>query len=99
MLSHTVIFWTNPHHPNAAEELLAGANQLLKNIPGVLSFHAGKMVPSHRPVVDQTYQVALSLTFADKPAEHEYQMHPQHMEFAEQYVKLLVKRVVVYDFA
>ena len=99
MLSHIVIFWTNPHHPNAADEVLAAASRLLKNIPGVLSFHAGKMTPSHRTVVDQTYQVALNLTFADKPAEHTYQTHPQHLDFAENYVKHLVNRVVVYDFA
>ena len=33
--SHIVIFWTDPANPNAAEEFLAGANQLLKDIPGV----------------------------------------------------------------
>ena len=49
MFSHIVVFWTDPANPNAADELLAGANQLLKNIPGVLQFHAGKMVPSHAP--------------------------------------------------
>ena len=98
MLSHIVVFWTNPHRLDAADELLAGANQLLANIPGVLQFHAGKMSPSHRPVVDQTYQVALNLVFADKKAEHEYQAHPQHMEFGEKYLKRLVQKVVVYDF-
>jgi hypothetical protein len=98
MLSHVVIFWTNPHLPHAADTLLAAANQLLKNIPGVESFHAGKMVSSHRPVVDQTYQVALNIGFADKKTEHEYQAHPQHLDFVENYVKPLVKKVLVYDF-
>ncbi len=59
---------------------------------------AGKMVKSHRPVVDSTYSVALNLTFADKHSEHAYQSHPQHVEFVEQSVKRLVKKVVVYDF-
>jgi hypothetical protein len=98
MLSHIVVFWTNPHRLDAADELLASATRLLANIPGVLQFHVGKMMPSHRPVVDQTYQVALNLVFADKKAEHEYQTHPQHVEFAENYVKRLVQKVVVYDF-
>jgi hypothetical protein len=66
MFSHIVVFWTNPHRLDAADELLAGANQLLKNIPGVLQFHAGKMMPSHRPVVDQTYQVALTRLYGQK---------------------------------
>jgi hypothetical protein len=98
MLSHIVIFWTDPANPNAADELLAAANSLLKNIPGVLQFHAGKMSPSHRPVVDQSYQVALNMVFADKRAEHDYQSHPQHIEFVEKHVRRLIKQVVIYDF-
>jgi hypothetical protein len=98
MLSHIVIFWTDPANPNAADELVAAADALLKNIPGVLQFHAGKMVPSHRPVVDQTYQVALNMGFANKQAEHEYQVHPQHLEFVEKHVRRLMKKVVIYDF-
>ena len=68
MFSHIVVFWTVPSNPAAADELLAGANQLLKNIPGVVQFHAGKMAPSHRPVVEQSYQVALNLIFPNKKA-------------------------------
>ena len=98
MFSHIVVFWTDPAIPGAADELLAGANQLLKDIPGVLQFHAGKMVPSHRPVVEQSYQVALNLIFPNKKAQDDYQVHPQHVEFVEKYVKRLVKKVVVYDF-
>ncbi len=98
MLSHVVIFWTNPAYLGAVDDLLAGASQLLKDIPGVQRFHAGKMVPSPRPVVEQSYQVALNLTFADKKAEQAYQAHPRHLEFVEKYVNRLVKKVVVYDF-
>ena len=98
MFSHIVVFWTVPLNRGAADELLAGANNLLKNIPGVVQFHAGKMVQSRRSVVEQHYQVALNLTFADKQAEQAYQAHPQHTEFVKKYVKRLVKKVVVYDF-
>ena len=98
MFSHIVIFWTDPHNFAAPDELLAAANQLLPTIPGVLQFHAGKMVKSHRPIVDQTYQVALNIVFADKHAEHEYQSHPQHLEFSEKFVRRLAKKVAVYDF-
>jgi len=98
MLSHIVVFWTNPAYLGAADELLKGANELLKDIPDVIQFHAGKMVPSSRPVVEQSYQVAINLTFADKKAEQTYQAHPRHREFVEKYVQRLVKKVVVYDF-
>ena len=72
MFSHVVIFWTNPANPKAADELIAGANQYLKPIPGVLQFHIGKMASSHRSVVDQTYQVALNLVFPSRQAQRWY---------------------------
>ena len=98
MFSHVVIFWTKPEVPNAADELLAGIEKLLKPIPGVLSFHAGKMVGSPRPVVEQTYQVALNLVFPNKKAQDDYQVHPLHIEFVEKVFKKVCKRCVVYDF-
>ena len=50
MFSHVVIFWTDPNNPKGADELIEGANKYLKPIPGVLHYHVGRMVPSHRPV-------------------------------------------------
>src|SRR5215212_3363542 len=98
MFSHVVIFWTDPSIPNAAEELIAGAQQLLRPIPGSSQFHIGRMVPSHRPVVDQSYQVALNLVFEDKKAQDAYQVHPLHVEFVETVFKRVCKKVEVYDF-
>jgi hypothetical protein len=98
MFSHIVIFWTDPAQPNAVAELLAGANKYLKNIPGVVHFHAGQMSASPRPVVDQSYQVALNLIFPGKAEEQAYQVHPQHLEFVEKVFKRTCRKVVAYDF-
>src|SRR5512133_1732434 len=85
--SHIVIFWTDPSQPAAADELIAGAKEYLKDIPGMLHFHVGRMVKSHRPVVDQSYQVALNLVFPDKKTQDDYQAHPRHVEFVEKVFK------------
>lgn len=98
MFSHVVIFWTKAGLPQATDELLAGAEKYLKPIPGLLHFHVGRMVPSARPVVDQSYQVGLNVVFLDKQAQDEYQVHPLHLEFVEQVFKRVCERVVVYDF-
>jgi len=98
MFSHVVIFWTRTDKPSATEELLAGAEKYLRPIPGVLGFHIGRMVPSDRPVVDGSYQVALNLQFPDKQSQDEYQVHPLHIEFVEKAFKPNCERVVVYDF-
>jgi stress responsive alpha/beta barrel protein len=98
MFSHVVIFWTDPKNLQAPDALIAGAEKYLKPIPGVLNFHIGRMAQSHRPVVDQTYQVALNLTFPDKKTQDAYQLHPLHLEFVEKAFKPNCVRCVVYDF-
>jgi hypothetical protein len=99
MFSHVVIFWTDPKNPQAAEALLTGAHKYLKPVPGIVHFHVGRMVPSHRPVVDQSYAVALNITFTDQQAQDAYQTHPLHVEFVEKVFKPNCVKCVVYDFA
>ncbi len=99
MFSHVVIFWTDPAQPGATDALVAGAEKYLRPIPGILSFHVGRMVPGTRPVIDQSYQVALNLVFADKQAQDNYQVHPSHVEFVEKIFKPLCHKLVIYDFA
>lgn len=98
MFSHVVILWADPAKPQAADALLAGMEKYLKPIPGVVTFHAGKMARSHRPVVDQSYTVALNLTFPDKTTQDDYQTHPLHLEFVENVLKPNCVKVLVYDF-
>jgi hypothetical protein len=98
MFSHIVIFWTDPAKPTAADEIVAGANQYLRPIPLVRLFHCGRMATSERKdVVDQSYSVALNLTFDTKADQDAYQVHPLHLEFVEKY-RANWTRVVVYDF-
>jgi hypothetical protein len=98
MFSHVVIFWTDGANPSAPDELIVGINKYLKAVPGALHFHVGKMVPSHRPVVDQSFQVGLTISFPDKKTQDDYQTHPLHVEFIEKVFKHACKRVTVYDF-
>jgi hypothetical protein len=99
MFSHVVIFWTDLSNPRATDELLAGIERFLKPIPGIRHFHAGRVIPSHREAVDQSYQVALNLSFDNAAAQDAYQVHPLHLEFMERVFKPLCRQVRIYDFA
>lgn len=97
-LSHIVVFWADPANPAAADELVAGAKKYLPTIPGVEFIHVGKMVTSPRPVVEQTYSVALNMVFKDQASQDAYQVHPRHIEFVEKVFKKYATKVVIYDF-
>lgn len=97
MITHTVIFWVEGNEEAKREKLLEGT-AMLAEIPNVLEFRAGPAVPSPRSVVDDSFAVAISMTFPDRAAADIYQNHPAHQAFVEQYVKPLVSRLVVYDF-
>lgn len=99
MFSHIVIYWTKPENPAAPDQLVEGALKYLKPIPGAICFHVGKMAASHRPVVDQTYQVALNIVFTDRQALHDYHTHPLHHEFLDKVFKSTCRKVVAYEFA
>jgi hypothetical protein len=96
--SHVVIFWTKPDVPNATDRLIAGAEALLRPIPGLLLFHVGRPVRSDRAVVDQSYQVALNTVFPNREAREAYRRHPLHDRFKNEILPATCARCVVYDF-
>lgn len=98
MFSHVVIFWTDHEQPDSADELLAGIKKYLEPIPGIVHFSAGKMAPSPREVVDQSYQVGLNVVFPNRQAHDDYQVHPMHLEFVHTVFKRVCRKVRVYDF-
>ena len=98
MFSHIVIFWTKADQPNAVDSLIAGAEQHLKPIPGVLVFHVGRMVTDGRPRVESSYQVALTTLFASRQSREEYRAHPGHERFKQEAFTPNCARCLVYDF-
>ena len=98
MFSHVVIFWTDPTKPDAADEVIAGANKFLKTIPGITHFHIGKMAGSARPVVDQSYQFALNTVFTTSRRKTIIRCILSIWNSSRKCVKPFVTKVVVYDF-
>lgn len=96
-LVHTVYFWfldevSGEEHANFYEEL-----KKLKAIEQIR--HGWIGVPAateERGVIDNTYDYSITFVFDDEAAEHEYQVHPVHLEFIENNSHLW-SNVVVYD--
>ncbi len=97
-ITHVVIFWVDKPFGENREKVLAGAKALAQ-IPGVSEFRCGMPLPSNRGVVDDSFSVAISMTFENEAVANAYQTHPIHLEFLEKSYRPYVKRCVVYDWA
>ncbi|MFI3291384.1 MAG: Dabb family protein [Opitutales bacterium] len=94
MITHFVVMRT-PMGKNQ-KELLEGLNTL-KEIKGNYSLHFGCPLASARPVVDDTFTVALSLTCDSQEALSAYLVDPIHVKFGENYLKKYDVKITVYD--
>jgi len=93
---HTVFFW---FEKGVTEEQRAGFLEGLRwlaEVPTVRAFHMGLPAGTPREVVDNSYDYALILHFADKEGQDVYQQHPIHLAFVENH-QAVWSRVQVYD--
>ncbi|BCX49364.1 hypothetical protein HAHE_32720 [Haloferula helveola] len=86
-MEHHVYFWLKEEHKNEADlaAFEAGLDELLK-IPlmtgGIWATPAPVM---ERPVVDQSWDYATSVSFANVDDQDAYQSHPDHQVFIDKF--------------
>ena len=98
MFIHSVYFWlSDAADDSVRQRMLADCTGLLSKIPTVRHVWAGVPAGTPREVVDNTYTIGLCVALDDSRGHDEYQIHPQHKEFAARY-KQYWQRVQVYDF-
>jgi hypothetical protein len=96
-LVHHVFFWLkNPSSSDDLKKLLEGIGTL-RQINSLRLVKIGVPASTEdRDVIDNTYSVSLLTFFDDTKGHDEYQVHPIHKKFVENYSHLWQK-VVVYD--
>lgn len=98
MFVHTVFFWMKPGAPDAdRRQLVTDCLELLGKVPAVKQIWAGRPARTPREVVDNSYDVGLTVILADKAAHDSYQEHPLHLDFIKRN-KQNWARVQVYDY-
>lgn len=98
MFIHSVYFWLKGGESNTARlEMMADANEKLREIPTVQQIWAGPPAGTPRDIVDNSYQIGLTVILEDVEAHDIYQEHPLHQEFIARFRENWEK-VLVYDF-
>lgn len=97
-ITHVVMVWLQEPGNLQQRSAFIKASEQLNNSPGVISRHVGVVVPSERGVVDDTFDVAVSVTLKNKKALQAYLNDSRHKKILKEKIKPLVNRVVIYDF-
>jgi hypothetical protein len=97
-ITHIVIFYLKTPGDAAARQKFIDGTHSLASIPGLLDIHVGTSLPSTRPVVDSSFDVAISMTFADEASLANYVHHPDHERLVKELIGPYVDHYRVYDF-
>ena len=97
MLVHTVIFWLKNGLSDEERSTFFKEVATLGTIPSVEDFHLGTPAQTpKRPVIDDTYDCAVTVVLQDLAAQDQYQIDPIHQEFIDT-CSSFWERVVIYD--
>lgn len=97
MLVHSVYFWLKPETSEAQRADFRRAVESLKKIAAIDTAFIGSPAPiPKRPVVDDSYSLALTVLFKDLAAHDSYQVDPLHIAFVTTW-KAHWSRVQIYD--
>src|SRR5439155_8139096 len=97
-LSHNVVVcWLKEPGNDRQRNQLIAASESFRQIPGVKEVVAGPPLPSTRPAVDSTFDVAVVIRFRDQKALDDYEAHWRHRWAVEHVLKPLVSHYAIYD--
>ncbi|MBD1421066.1 Dabb family protein [Sphingobacterium chuzhouense] len=89
---HSVYFWLKDGLSEDEEKDFLNFFEELRKVPGVQSLDYGKPAPTNpRPVVDNSFQYNLLVTFLNMDDINTYETHPIHTAASEKYSKYWVK--------
>ena len=97
-VSHVVVVWLKEPGNMQMRDKFIQASRQLETLPGVVSRHVSAVIPSERPKVDDTFDVAVTVTFESRKALKNYMKSKKHKKMLHDDLKPLVNRIVVYNF-
>ena len=97
MLVHSVYFWLKPELTAGQRQAIRDGLEKLRGIRQVRQMFVGApAATAERGVIDNTYDLALTVLFDSVADQDAYQVHPLHKDFLDKFAGMW-KKVVVYD--
>lgn len=95
-ITHVIVVWLNESGDATARSKFVKATEKLNNLPGVIHRHVAVVEESDRSVVDDTFDVLITVTFKNKAGLKSYLEHPEHKAVVSVF-KTMVNRIVIYN--
>lgn len=97
-INHIVMVWYKDSVTTKQQETIKKETRKLKDIPGIVSLDLGNAIPSKRPIVDDSFDLGIVMTFKNEADMNAYLKHSQHQAFVKEHIKGKVEKLLVYDF-
>ncbi len=95
---HIVLVWLKEPGNLEHRQQIVDATREFETIPGVIDVSVGQVVTSDRPIVDDSFDVGLYLTFSSIDAMNTYLADERHQQALREIFRPLSERYIVYDF-
>ncbi len=96
-VDHVVLLWLKRPGNAADRQAIRTASADLRTIPGIKFLDSGTPLASDRPIVDDSFDVGLTMRFDSVQALRAYETHPLHVKQKTEVLLPLSKKVLVYD--
>lgn len=96
-VDHVVFMWLKRPGNAADRQAVLAACEKLRVIPGAQFLDAGTALPSDRPVVDDSFDVALIVRFNSPATMNSYLTDPRHVKQLTETLKPKTRKILVYD--
>ena len=97
VVHHVVLCWLKDPGNTLHIDKIVDQTYEYSPLPGIVSVAAGASLASSRPVVDDSFDVGIVMTFASSEALAAYLDDPKHQRATEEVLRPLVERLVIYD--
>ena len=97
-IEHAVYVWLKrPGNAKDRAALGAATEELRKSTGLIRSYEVGRPVPSRRPVVDDSFDLAIIMRFENRRALAAFENHPAHQRAKKEVLQPLARKVLIYD--
>ena len=98
VVKHIVFVWLKDPGNVSDRQKIIEVSRSFVQIPGVVDVSAGEVIISERKIVDDSFDVGITLSFVTEADMNAYLLHPKHKDAVKNVLMPLVKKIVVYDY-